>query len=152
MSKFSFLFPMGALLLWEPLLKKWLIFLYWMVFAPFSVSAGHIWWVCFREFSLYYSTYMCVYPSANMIWSCLCSYTMVLNFNILIPLTILFQIVWAILLPLPFHTDFRIISSLSAKTKTTQICLELDGNSAKPMYPFGKHWERQDVGSSKACT
>lgn len=133
MSKFFFLFLWG-LNCFETLCWRWLTSFLWMIFAPFSVPVGHVQWVCVGS-SLYYSTYVCVYPSANTIWWCLYSYTLALKFNTLILRTLfffnLFQLFYFYWLFIHF---FRIISCLSAK----EVCFELDRNSAKPMYPVGK--------------
>lgn len=117
---------------------KWSLHLFQYLWGMFSESV--------LGSSLYYSTYVCVYPSVNMIWCRFYSYTLALKFNTLILLTpfffSLFQLFYFYWLFIHF---FRIISCLSAK----EVCFELDGNSAKPMCPCGKT-ELHNIGSSKA--
>lgn len=98
--------------------------------------------------SLFCSFDLCEYPSSNTTWSCYCSY--IIRLKKTIPLTFPFKIVLAILVPLPFNINFRII--LFICTKYFSGILIGIANMYKSLRQSGETWHLYYVESSNLWT
>lgn len=100
-----------------------LVFLQLNRFCTFVKNQSSI-LVCVYFWVLYSCcTDLCEYTSSNAMWSCYCNY--IIGLKKIIPLTLfVFKTVLSIVVPLSFHTNFRIILSIMYKI----LCWNFDRN------------------------